>query len=136
MITDFSPVPEASNQPVVPMVRQRERPAVSAQLYQAGCWRVIEASGDLDIQVVPRLRALIVGNPLHVVFDLCRVTFLDAGILGILVAARANQGLAHGAVRIAAPSPRVRRLIAITQLEAVLPAFETLDQAVAGHEAC
>jgi len=109
---------------------------VSVQRYQSGCWRVIEASGDLDIQVVPRLRALVVGNPLHVVFDLCRVTFLDAGILGILVATRANQGLAHGAVRIAAPSPRVHRLIAITQLEAVLPAFETLDQAVAGHEAC
>jgi anti-anti-sigma factor len=97
---------------------------------------VIEAVGDLDLAVVPLLRGLAVGAPPHVIFDLRCVTFLDAGVLGIFVATRANQGQAHGAVRIATPAPMVRKLLAITGLEMVLPAFESLERAVAGHESC
>jgi len=97
---------------------------------------VIEGTGELDIQDVPLLRGLTAGVPLHVVFDLRHVTFLDAGVLGIFVATRAHQGRAHGAVRLAGPSPMVRKLLAITKLDSTLPTFESFDQAVAGHESC
>jgi anti-sigma B factor antagonist len=134
---DFRRAPEVSLRAVVPILRQRQRRTVSsARQYERGCWRVIEGTGDLDLQVVPLLRSLTVGAPPHVVFDLRRVTFLDAGVLGILVATRAHQGRAHGAVRLVGPSPMVRKVIALTELDSVLPAFESFDQAVAGHESC
>ncbi|QWZ09592.1 STAS domain-containing protein [Nocardioides panacis] len=137
MSLDSRPAAEVSSRrPVVPIVRQRQRPSSSARSYQWGCWRVVEAVGDLDLAVVPLLRGLVVGAPPHVVFDLRCVTFLDAGVLGIFVATRAHQGQAHGAVRIATPSPMVRRLLAITGLELVLPSFESLAGAAAGHESC
>lgn len=137
--TAFHPVREVSIRPVVPILPQRRRQRLSfpfARVYQSGCWRVIEGTGDLDIQVDRLLRGLTAGAPLHVVFDLRRVTFLDAGVLGIFVATRANQGRAHGAVRLAGPSLMVRKLIAITKLDALLPTFDSFDQAVAGHESC
>lgn len=128
---------EVSIRPVAPILRQRQRLSNPfARRYHSGCWRVIEGTGELDIQMVPLLRSLTVGAPLHVVFDLRRVTFLDAGMLGTLVATRVRQGRAHSAVRLAGPSPMVRKIIAITTLESMLPTFESFDQAVAGHESC
>jgi anti-anti-sigma factor len=134
---DLPSIHDVSVQPVVPLVRQRPPlPGSFARQYQWGCWQVIEGTGDWDIQVVPMLRGLTVGAPLHVVFDLRRVTFIDASILGILVATRVDQGRGHSAVRLAEPYPMARKIIALTQLGSVLPSFETFDQAVAGHESC
>lgn len=136
MSTDFSPAAGQTLRPVVPVLRQRPRPSPPARRYQQGCWRVVEAVGELDIEAVPLLRALTGGAPQHVVFDLRRVTFLDAGVLGIFVATRANQGGAHGVVRLAGPSPRVCQLITITRLRSVLPTFSSFDEVFAGHESC
>lgn len=133
------PAREVSAQPVAPILRQPQRLPGSftfARQYQLGCWRVIEGTGDLDLQAVPLLRDLTVGAPVHVVFDLRRVTFLDASVLGVLVATRAHQCLAHSAVRLAGPSPMLRKIIALTGLDSVLPIFDTFEQAVAGHESC
>jgi len=77
-----------------------------------------------------------VGAPLHVIFDLRQVTFLDACVLGVLAGTRAHQDRAHSAVRLVGPSPMVRKMVAITRLDAVLPGFESLEHAVTGHESC
>ena len=131
------PAREGSAEPVAPILRQPQRlPGSFARQYQMGCWRVIEGTGDLDLQAVPLLRDLTVGAPVHVVFDLRRVTFLDASVLGVLVATRANQGLAHSAVRLAGPSPMLRKIIGLTGLDSVLPMLDTFERAVAGHESC
>jgi anti-anti-sigma factor len=97
---------------------------------------VIEGTGDLDVGVVALLRGLTVGAPLHVIFDLRRVTFLDASVLGVLVGTRAQQSRGHSAVRLVGPSSMVRKMIAITSLDSVLPICESWQQAVAGHESC
>ncbi len=134
---DHRPIREVPTPPVVPILRQPQRFSGGfARQYQWGCWRVIEGTGDLDVGVVPLLRGLTVGAPLHVIFDLRQVTFLDACVLGVLVGTRAHQDRAHSAVRLVGPSPMVRKMIAITSLGSVLPIFESLEHAAAGHESC
>ena len=134
---DHRPNREVTIPPLVPILRQHQRLSGGfARQYQRGCWRVIEGTGELDMQVVPLLRGLTVGAPLHVVFDLRQVTFLDACVLGVLVGTRAHQDRADSAVRLVGPSPMVRKMIAITRLDSVLPIFESFEHAVAGHESC
>lgn len=119
------------------MSRERGHlPTVLAHRYQSGCWRVIEAAGELDVQSVPCLRGLVAGDPIHVVFDVRRVTFLDASVLGVLAATRGHQGRAHGAVRVTGASPQIRKTLAITRLDQVLTICESLDEAFSGHASC
>lgn len=107
-----------------------------ARSYRQGYWRVVEGTGELDLQALPLLRDLCAGAPLHVVVDLRQVTFLDAAVLGLLVGIRADQRRTDSAVRLVDPPPMVRRMIAITGLQAVLPVCDTWELATAGHESC
>lgn len=111
-------------------------PALVARSYRSGCWLVIEADGELDIVTVPLLGPLLRGDTAHVVFDLRRVTFIDARGLGLLAATRNNLGNAHGAVRVAGPSPHTRKLLALTALDKQVAVFGSLDEALAGHASC
>ena len=119
------------------MIRQRQRASAPlARRYQSGCWRVVEALGELDIAQLPLLRGLIVGSPSHVIFDLRRVTFIDAGVIGVLATSRRNQGSRHGSVRVAEPSRQVLKVLSITGLDTVLTIVPSFDEAFAGHDAC
>ena len=104
--------------------------------YQSGCWRVIEAVGELDIDASPLLHDVLEGTPAHVVFDLSRVTFVDATMLGILATTHQTQDQAHGILRVAGPSPGVRRVLSMTRLDQTLSIFDSLEEALTGHELC
>jgi anti-anti-sigma factor len=138
VIADLPRVHAISIRPVIPILRQRHRlPFPVARRYRSGCWRVIEANGELDIQAVPLLRRLVAGRPSHVVFDLRRVTFVDASVMGVLATSRGSDpGGVHPVVRIAEPSRQVRRVLDITGLSDAFGTFPSLGKALAGHEFC
>jgi anti-anti-sigma factor len=140
VIADYPQVQPASILPLIQILRQRHRlrlPSSFARRYQCGCWRVIEADGELDIQAVPLLRALLAGEPAHVVFDLRRVTFMDASVLGVLAASRCrSHSQVHPAVRVAEPAGQVGRVLEITGLSRALTIFSSFDRAFAGHDSC
>ncbi|NWF50204.1 MAG: STAS domain-containing protein [Ignavibacteriaceae bacterium] len=65
------------------------------------------------------------------IIDLSEVETCDSsGLSAILVANRILNSV-NGQIMIASPSERVYNLIKITQLDRVLPVFETVDQAMA-----
>ena len=90
----------------------------------------------MDIATVPQLRRALDGDSSHVVFDLRRVTFIDAIGLGFLADTRRNLCRAHGCVRVAGPSGQARKLLALTALDHHLAVFESLGEAFAGHDPC
>ena len=109
---------------------------VAARRYRFGCWLVIEAEGEVDMACVPRLRRLLESDSSHVVFDLSRVTFIDASGLGFLAETQHRVSQAHGAVRVAGPSQQTRKLLTLTTLDEHIAVFESLDQAFTGHGPC
>src|SRR4051794_5117981 len=61
----------------------------------------------------------------RVVLDLAQTTFLDSSALGaVMVAARAARE-AGGWLRLVAPQPNVRQVLALTQIDAVLGLYDT-----------
>jgi anti-sigma B factor antagonist len=110
--------------------------ALAARRYRLGCWLVIEPDGEVDMEALPLLQGLLYGNLSHLLFDLRRVTFMDASGLGVIAASRRNQGQAHGAVRVAGPTRQVRKLFEITSLDRAVPVFDSLAEASSGHVSC
>jgi anti-anti-sigma factor len=86
----------------------------------------VEARGELDVAALPELRGAIAraagggSRPAQVVLDLSEVTFLDAAVLGALVAERRALQAAGGTLRLAGVSPKLRRLIGLTGLREML----------------
>jgi anti-sigma B factor antagonist len=85
----------------------------------------ISASGEIDHAAVPRLTQAInewlaVPGITTLLIDLDDVTFLSAGALGALVAARNRSRLRGVQMRVRCTDPRLRRLFAITSLESML----------------
>ncbi len=125
----------AMNQPPDIAASNPTVPALTVRQYQCGCWSVVEASGELDIQVVPLMRAHLVDCPSHLIFDLSRVTFMDASGLGILARSLRAAEQARGQVRVVGPTRQVRKMLAITQLDRAMLIFASLEEALAGPEA-
>ena len=111
-------------------------PTMVASAYRFGCWLIIEADGEVDIAGVPLLRRLLDDDSSHVVFDLRRVTFIDACGLGLLAKTQQRVSRAHGAVRVACPSQQARKLLKLTTLDQHITVVESLSQAFAGHDWC
>ena len=87
---------------------------------------VVRAPGDeLDIAVVPELRASLAGafRPgAHVVLDLRDVTFMDSSALSIVLAADRRLTASGGRLELAHVSSEVRRVLRICGLgDLVLP---------------
>lgn len=108
--------------------------ALSLGLYRCGRWAVIEAAGELDVRAVPSLRSFVADAGDCLVFDLRQVTFMDASGLGVLAMSRRSTEQRSGALRLAAPSGQVRRVLAMTRLDRVIPVFDSLDEALADAE--
>ena len=104
-------------------------PEVSLRRYQSGCWSVIEATGEIDIQVAPRMRNLLNDAPSHVVFDFREVSFMDASGLSVLASAWRAAKSAGGSVRLVCPSERVLKVLTVTQFDRVLPIYDTVGEA-------
>jgi anti-sigma B factor antagonist len=105
-------------------------PPFTVRLYLSGSWSVVEAAGELDIQVVPLVHQQVREGASRLVFDLSRVTFMDASGLGILARSLRMTAQRRGCLRVAAPSRQVRKMLAITQLDRAIPVFDTLAEAL------
>ena len=96
--------------------------------------------GEIDISTCPAVRGLLMaaisGGNVHLAVDLSGVTFIDAGGIGVLVAAANRAQQAGGGLSLLAPSPQVRRLLDVFRLDAILPMAERLGgPSVAGSAA-
>jgi anti-sigma B factor antagonist len=86
----------------------------------------VKARGELDVAALPELRGALAraaggaSRPAQVVLDLSDVTFLDAAVLGALVAERRVLQAAGGSLRLTGVSPKLQRLIGLTGLRETL----------------
>ena len=84
--------------------------------------------GDIDIATAPAIRrflmAAISGGTAHLAVDMSGVAFIDAGGIGVLVAAANRAREVGGSLSLLAPSRQVRRLLDVLHLDAILPAAQ------------
>ena len=95
--------------------------------------------GDLCIASAPALREqlhnLLQPSASQLIIDLSAVECADASGLAVLVASARRAGLLGGSLRLAAPSPEVARVLAVTGMNQHLDVFPTLRAAMAGQRA-
>lgn len=96
---------------------------------------VLALAGELDLTGRGLLRAelarLAEQEPPLLVLDLGGLTFIDAGGLGALVAARKQLAAWSGRLLLAGASARVCRLLRIARLAESLPVHGSVEEAVA-----
>jgi anti-sigma B factor antagonist len=96
---------------------------------------VVALRGELDIAdaaaVVAALAVVIAREP-EIIIDLAGLEFIDCGGVTALARGRELARLAGGQLRLAAPQPRVLRMLTLTRLTDVLPVHASVDEA-AGH---
>jgi anti-anti-sigma factor len=105
-------------------------PTVHVCRYWFGSWTILQVEGEMDIQARPLVQGLIGDEVSHVAFELDGVTFMDACGLGILFGVRRRLG-ETGVVQLIAPSPPVRRVMALTGSAGLFPTVVSADKAVA-----
>lgn len=96
-----------------------------------GC-QVGQPSGEIDMDNAAILEGRLLGlvDQGHTVLDLSGVTFLDSTALGaVIVAYRRGQAIGHN-LRLAGAAGWVRRILQITELDAVLQHHDEVDDAV------
>lgn len=106
--------------------------------YEGGV-SVLEVRGELDLWSGPQLDDCLielaaVGRG-QVVLDAAGLTFCDAAGIRILIRGHARARACEGWLRLARVDRRVRRVLVITKLTGVLPAFDSVGDAVAGTPA-
>ena len=93
--------------------------------------------GDLCVASAPALReqllSLIRPSASQLIIDLSAVERADASGLAVLVAGGRRARLLGGSLRLAAPSPEVAAVLAVTGMSQHLDVFPTLRAAMAGQ---
>src|SRR6202453_1271508 len=96
---------------------------------------VVELRGELDIadaaDVAAALAEVIARAP-EIIVDLAGLEFIDCSGIAVLARGRRLARLADGELRLAAPQPRVQRVLALTRLTDVLPIYASVAEA-SGH---
>ena len=100
---------------------------------------VVTPAGDLDLATIGRFNEVIgravEAAPGVVVVSLAAVSYFDSQ--GVRALLRAQQRLATGRSRLAIVAPAasaIRRLLVVAGFGAALPLFETVEEAIAGHQ--
>ena len=99
-----------------------------------GGWTVVAASGEIDATGAPVLadRLADLGPGTRIVLDLAEVTFLDsAGLAGIRTVHHRARA-AGGDLRLAGADARIARVLAVSELDRVVPVSDTIAAAVEG----
>ncbi|MEW2573035.1 STAS domain-containing protein [Streptomyces sp. NPDC047070] len=100
---------------------------------EVGVWAVLRLSGEVDLQVVPRVRAavdeLIAAGRLHMVWDLHEVTFMDSAGVGVLAYTVRSVESRAGQVRLAGAGAQVCRLLELTGMDTVVAMFPDVTAA-------
>ena len=103
---------------------------------QEGDVAVVAASGEVDVFTAPGLDAAITdelaAGHVRLVIDLSRVTFLDSTGLGVLVKGLKGAREGGGTMHLVVSSDRIRKIFEVTGLDAAMPLFDTVNDAVAG----
>jgi anti-sigma B factor antagonist len=98
--------------------------------FESGRWLVVQPSGEIDMVNAPTLRAALVEfDRDHVIVDLSNVEFIDSTGLGVLVGAAARARKRDGEMRVVCPRPGIRKVFAITGLDAVFMIAADLAEA-------
>ncbi|WP_367038198.1 STAS domain-containing protein [Streptomyces sp. Je 1-332] len=95
--------------------------------------RVLSLAGEIDHHSGPALHQALAESDAfrpRVVLDLSLVTFMDSSGINILLAAHHTHTEAGGWLRLAAPSPAVKRTLDIIGADTVLDCHDTLSQAL------
>lgn len=86
-------------------------------------WRVVTASGQLDVATAPRMRELLQAQQYEpgrrLVIDLAGLEFLDSFGLGVLVGGLRRARAGGGRLVLAATPARIAHVLAITGLDTV-----------------
>ena len=97
---------------------------------------VLAASGEVDVFTAPDLdraiEAQLAEGRSQLVVDLSSVSFLDSTGLGVLVKGLKGARESGGSLRLVVTSERIRKIFDITGLDAAMPLFDTVDDALAG----
>ena len=101
---------------------------------QRGDLVVIEAAGELDIESAASLRDCLRAaeelTPERTIIDLTGIEFTDSSGLAVLLEAARRSFLAQREVALVSPEGPVRRLMHIAGVDAVVPVYETREQAL------
>ena len=88
----------------------------------------VALDGEIDVATAPAIRrflmAAISGGDVHLAVDMSGVTFIDAAGIDVLIVAANRAREAGGGLSLRAPSRQVRRLLGVSDLDAVLPAAQ------------
>ncbi len=101
-----------------------------------GGYIIAALSGELGIASAPALREQLLGllrAASHLVIDLSAVEHADASGLAVLVGSGRRARLLGGSLRLAAPSPKVARVLSATGLNRHLDIFPTVRAAIIGQ---
>ncbi len=95
---------------------------------------VLALNGEVDVSNTAQVRdagvKLLTDGATRLVVDLSRTEYMDSAGLGTLVGMLKRVKEAGGAMAIAGPQPRVRRLFEITGLDQIFSICEDLDTAM------
>ena len=100
-----------------------------------GAHRVVAVSGELDLHTAPQLSAALAplaGAGGSVLIDLTAVTFMDSSGIAVVVHALASARASGAQLALVGPQPRVRKVLAITGVDGMLPVHDTLAAALGG----
>jgi anti-anti-sigma factor len=112
----------------------RTRARVTARVAETNReYTVVTATGEIDFQSYQPLQELLntqlrAGRS-KLVLDLDSVSFCDSSGLGMFVAIHRRAGMAGGWLRLARPNPQLRRILAVTNLDRLLGAYDTVEAA-------
>jgi anti-sigma B factor antagonist len=96
---------------------------------------VVEVDGELDLFSAPVLRDELIrlsgDGQHHLVVELSGLKFMDSSGLGVLIGGAKRATAGGGALCVAGASERVVKVLRVTGLMRVMPAFATLQEAFA-----
>lgn len=94
-------------------------------------WTILSVGGDLDVVGAPDLRqavvAAVAGGSRLVVLDLSDLDFVDSFGIGAVVGALKRLRQRGGDLALVCPSPRIRRVFEICDLDRILAMHDSID---------
>jgi anti-anti-sigma factor len=96
---------------------------------------VVALHGDHDISTVPAIEAAldaVLERDTNVVVDLSRTSFMDSSVLRSTILGHRALTPARVVAVAAPPGTEPRRLIDLVELAAIIPVFDSLEDAIAG----
>jgi anti-sigma B factor antagonist len=98
---------------------------------------VVTLPAEIDIanagQIGEQLGSALAGGVSAVAADMTATTFCDSSGIRVLVLAHQQAAANNAELRVVIPSARVRRALAITNVDTVLLIYPSLDAALAPH---